>query len=138
MASLTTEARKLLDRRIANEAAQKIAKETKDALDKQQGVVHDMMEAAGDVSVTKDLGPGYGRVQLGRRKTIFGRVIDSEIALESLEKEGYGPEMAKTEIRKGPLNELIRTRLETGEALPAGVDFSETRYVQVTRRKTKA
>lgn len=137
MASLATEARKLLDRRVNNDAAQKTAKETKDALDKQQGVVHDMMEAAGDITVTKDLGPGYGRVQLGRRKTIFGRVIDSEVALEALEKEGYGAEMAKVEIRKGPLNELIRTRLETGEALPDGVDFSETRYVQVTRRKTK-
>lgn len=137
MASLATEARKLLDRRVNNDAAQKTAKETKDALDKQQGVVHDMMEAAGDITVTKDLGPGYGRVQLGRRKTIFGRVIDSEVALEALENEGYGAEMAKVEIRKGPLNELIRTRLETGEALPDGVDFSETRYVQVTRRKTK-
>lgn len=137
MASLATEARKLLDRRVNNDAAQKTAKETKDALDKQQGVVHDMMEAAGDITVTKDLGPGYGRVQLGRRKTIFGRVIDSEVALEALDNEGYGAEMAKVEIRKGPLNELIRTRLETGEALPDGVDFSETRYVQVTRRKTK-
>lgn len=137
MASLTTEARKLLDRRVTNDEAQKKAKETKAALDKQQEIVHTIMESAGDVSVTKDLGPGYGRVQLGRRKTIFGRVIDAETALTSLEAEGYGEEMAKTEIRKGPLNELIRTRLETGEALPDGVDFSETRYVQVTRRNTK-
>lgn len=135
--TLPSEARKLLDRRRENDEAQKAAKETKEALDKQQTIVHDILEAQEMPTATLDLGPGYGRIQLGKRKTIYGRVIDIDTAIAALEGEGYGAEMVKSELRKGALNELIRTRLENGEDLPDGVDFSETRYVQVTRRKSK-
>lgn len=135
--SLPSEARKLLDKRKADEEASKKHKETKERLEAQQRIVHDLLEAQEMPTVTLDLGPGYGRVQLGKRSTIFGRVIDIDTAIAALEKEGYGEEMVKSELRKGALNEMIRTRLENGEPLPDGVDFSETRYVQVTRRKKK-
>lgn len=135
--SLPSEARKLVDRRKKNDEAQKKAAETKEALDKQQRVVHDLLESQEMPTVTLDLGPGYGRWQLGKRSTIYGRVIDVDTAIAALKEDGYGDEMVKSELRKGALNEMIRTKLENGEPLPDGVDYSETKYVQMTRRKTK-
>lgn len=132
---LDTEARKLLDLRTASEKSAAAAKKDKEKLVEQERSFYEMLENQNVPTTTLDLGPGYGRVQFGRRKTIYSRVINIDAAVEALKAEGRSEEMIKTDLRKAPLNELVRDRLENGEPLPDGVDFSETRYIQVTRRK---
>lgn len=132
---LDTEARKLVDRRKANDTAQAEAKRTKKALVEQETAFYDLLEAENLPTATLDLGPEYGRMQFGRRSTIYSRVIDAETAIEALKAAGRGEEMIKNDLRKAPLNEMVRDLLENGQPLPAGIDYSETKYVQVTRRK---
>lgn len=133
--TLKTEARKLLDRRTANDAQQKLAKQTKEKLDAQQRVVYEMLEESGQKTTTIELGGDYGTVSLGRRKKTFARVLNIDILLKALRAEGREEETIKHDVRKAPLNELVKERLETGQAMPDGLDFSDTPYVQVTRKK---
>lgn len=97
-------------------------------------MVYDVMKDQGTETTTLNLGEGYGRVQLGRRETVRSRVIDLDAALDSFESEARVDEITKTEVRKAQLNELVRERLETGQPLPEGVDFTRTPFIQVTRR----
>lgn len=133
---LDTEARKLLDRREDNDKAQAVARKTKGAVVEQERVVFDLMKLLNQkTSGTLELGEGYGDVQLGRRETIRSRIIDHDRALEALEAAALVDEMVRADIRRAPLNELVRTCLETGQALPEGVDFTRTPFIQVTRKK---
>jgi hypothetical protein len=131
---LDTEARVLIDRRAANDKAQKAAKGTKLLLDEQQQLVHKLLEDLGMKTATLELGTGYGTVQVGRRQTIRSRVFDMEKALAWLSAHGRREEMTRDEVRKAPMNELVRECLETGQPLPEGVDYTTTPFVQVTRK----
>lgn len=136
-ARLDTLGRKLLDLRAINDKAQAAAKKAKADLDGHQRQVFDAMQDLGLKTTTIDLGPGYGTVQLGRRETIRSRIIDLDTALDAFEREARTDEITKTDVRKAVLNELVRERLETGQKLPDGVDFTRTPFIQVTRRKSK-
>lgn len=131
---LDTEARQLIDRRLANDRAQKAAKLTKLRLDEQQELVHKLLEDANMKTANLELGEGYGTVQIGRRETIRSRVFDMDKALAWLEENSRREEMTKDEVRKAPMNELVRECLETGQPLPDGVDFTTTKFIQVTRK----
>lgn len=131
---LDTAARKLLDLRADHKKKDQAAKAAKSELDEHQRVVFDLMRGMGLETTTLNLGEGYGRVQIGRRETIRSRVIDLDAALDAFESEARVDEITKTEVRKAQLNELVRERLETGQPLPEGVDFTRTPFIQVTRR----
>jgi hypothetical protein len=133
--TLQTEARKLLKLRADNDKKQKAAKKSKVKLDAQQRVVYEMMEAEGQKTVTLELGGEYGTISLGRRKKTFARVLNIDELLASLRAEGREEETIKHDVRKAPLNELVKERLETGQPMPKGLDFSDTPYIQVTKKK---
>lgn len=84
--------------------------------------------------ITLDLGDKWGKRQFATREKRFARVIDGETLAKSLAAEGLSEGYTKTEFQKGALNDLVRNRIESGEPLPDGVDWSETPYVQVTKR----
>ena len=96
-----------------------------------EGLVWDKMDANGDASIKKDL-PDYGIVRIVRRNTIYSRVADLDVLLDSLEQEGRLDELTKPGIEKKRLNELVRECLETGTPIPEGADFYEKRYIQIT------
>lgn len=133
-ARLDTEARKLLDLRRLDDEAQAKAKKTKKDREEQEQRIHDLLEETNQPSTTLDLGPGYGRWSLQRRRTIFSRVIDKDVALASVEAAGRKDEMFDRTIRKAPANQWLKECLERGEELPDGFDFSETKYITATRK----
>lgn len=133
--TLRTAARKLLKLRDEAAKAKKAKDKADEALAAQQRLVYDLMEGEGLPSVTIDLGGKDGVVQLGRRTKVFSRVFNLDKLIEALKAEGRLEEAIKSDVRKAPLNELVRERLETGEPLPEGLDFSQTPYIQVTRKK---
>lgn len=132
---LKSEARKLLKLRDTAKKADTEAKRAKDARNAQERVVSDLLEDQDVKTTTIDLGEPYGEWKVGRRKKIFSRVFDLDKLLEALRAEGREEEAIKHDVRKAPLNELVRERLETGEPLPDGLDFSETPYIQMSKSK---
>lgn len=93
-----------------------------------------MRAASQESSGVLDLGK-LGKWTFARRETKRARVIDRETAIAALKAEGKDDGYTVTEIRKAPLNELVKTLQENGEPLPDGIDFSVTRYVQATKKK---
>lgn len=131
---LDTLARRVLEARREYEDKRKAKTKAEEKKDDAERALHDELVKQKMPSATLDLGP-LGRWTFGRRSTIRSRIIDRETAIKSLAGEGKSDGYVVTELRKAPLNELVRERLETGEALPDGIDFSETKYVQATKKK---
>lgn len=93
------------------------------------------MEEGSDPTVTKDLGPPYGRVQFQRRETITGRVLNDEAAEEALRAMGLEDAiLGPRKVRQKVLSEHVKTWLESGAPLPEGVDFNARRYVTVSKK----
>lgn len=94
------------------------------------------IEATEQKSGTWDLGPGYGTVQLTRRATTTGIVLNKEEAEKALEELGE-EFLGNREVRKKVLNDHLRDCLKTGKPLPKGVDFNTRRYLTTTIKKDK-
>lgn len=93
------------------------------------------LEDGGTKTVTVELGEGYGTVQFQRRETITGRVINDEAAAAALAEAGLGDAvLGPRKVRQKVLSEYVRSRLESGQPLWEGVDFSARRYVTVTKK----
>ena len=83
-----------------------------------------------------DLGE-LGTINLSIPKpTVFARVIDKDVALQSVKNSGRLDEMFDRTIRKAPANQWIRECLERGEEIPDGFDFSSSRHIRVERKKS--
>jgi hypothetical protein len=82
-----------------------------------------------------DLGPPYGTVRFTPRETKFGRVTDSERAIEWLEQHGKNASMTQVKVSKARLNEMVRERLELGQPMPDGIDWYASRGITITRPK---
>lgn len=134
---LEAEARKLIDLRQDYEGKRKLADKAEEKKKAQERVVYDLMSSEKQKTSTLELGPGYGDWSVGRRETIRGRIIDTDAALEAFDNEARSDEMAKVDIRKKPLNDLVRERLQTGQPLPPGVDFVRTPYIQLSRKQRR-
>lgn len=133
---LDTEARKLLKLREDHEAKDKAAKKAKQKREEQEEVVIELMEDLKQPSASVDLGGKYGTWRVTKPKpTIFARVIDKDVALESIQAAGRTEEMFDSTIRKAPANQWVRECLERGEDLPDGFDFSESSHITMTRKK---
>lgn len=82
-----------------------------------------------------DLGE-HGVVRFHPKQTIYGKIIDEDKALEYFEQRAMLDEVTAPKFAKKVINEMVRELHEQGESMPPGVDFSPTRYVQITRQKT--
>jgi hypothetical protein len=110
-------------------------KELADAAEKEyrahEAIVWEKMENNGDESLKKTL-PSGETLRVVKRGTIYSRVVDLDTLLDSLEQSGRVEEMTKPAVEKKRLNELVRECLETGSPIPAGADFYERRFLQLT------
>jgi hypothetical protein len=97
--------------------------------------VLDALEGLGIKNFTVNL-PGIGEIRFTKRKpTVYGRVVDPEVAYEALTAMGRGEELFAPKVQASRLNELVRESLEQGMPLPEGVDFYERAGVTVSRVK---
>ena len=138
---MNEELRKLLDLRAEADVADEKAKAAKRKRDSQEALVLEMMEergfGVGDGSLTLNLGGGYGKVQFVPNRTLYSKIFHEEDFLAWARETGREEEFFSEKPRKKPLNDLVKAALEDqdgGTEIPPGVDFSETRYVTVTKR----
>jgi hypothetical protein len=73
-------------------------------------------------------------LQLQRRETRRARILDYEAAAAALRDMGLDDEILEDQrkVRQQRLNQEVNERLENGDELPAGVDFTSTRFVSVS------
>lgn len=84
-----------------------------------------------------DLGEPWGKVSFGARETHYGRVIkgmESE-AIDYYTRTNQLQAMTEPKLVSKRLNEEVRAKLESGEAMPPGIDFYTRRGVTITRQK---
>lgn len=97
---------------------------------------HYLDEELGVKTITLELGEPHGTIQLQRRETIKGRIIDPEKAVAALREAGLGEAVLKDvpQIRQKVLNDHVRAALKSKAKLPEGVDFIPTRGITVSKR----
>ncbi len=112
------------------------ANKSKAAYDEYEAELWAAVKEAGIAgSQTFDFGSEVGKVRFTARKpTLYGRVIDKDAALASLQAEGLSEVIFEQSIRKGRLNELVRDRLEARGELPDGVDFYDDKGITISRK----
>jgi hypothetical protein len=130
---LDTEARKYVMLRQDAERKKRASDKAEDELNAQKQIIMDLMEDLNQPSTVIDLGGDIGKIRLTLPKpTVYARVIDKDVALESLQSAGRLEEMFDSTIRKAPANQWIKELLENGEELPPGFDFSESQRITLT------
>lgn len=132
---LDTLARYLITRRKAYEEAKKKTDKLEKEYKETQADFWETLDDQGMTTFTADLGPGFGKIQFQKRETIRGVVKDPEKAAASLKEAGLDAELlGAPKVHQRALSEHVRDWLQSGQALPEGIDFNPTRYVSVTRK----
>lgn len=117
------------DRDVAKKALERVEQSYREYEAELMGEI----EASGiKGSVKFDFDGDLGTIQFGTRKTVYGRIVDADAAMESFENEALSDEMTGTKFESRRLNEYVRDRLEQGQDLPPGVDYYERRYISVS------
>lgn len=81
-----------------------------------------------------DFGGDLGVIKFQPRRTIYGRIIDKNAALDAFEEEALLDEMTAPKIESRRLNEYVRDKVESHQELPDGIDYYERRYVTISRK----
>lgn len=132
----TAKLRRLMEAREKRDTS-KIAAETaeKEYRELESELWDEIDESPVEGSLKIDLGEPYGKVTFGVRETYYGRVLDTEAALEYFEQTARVDEFTQPKIVPARVNELVRERLEAGEPMPDGIDFYARRYIAMSRPK---
>jgi hypothetical protein len=85
-------------------------------------------------TVEFDFGGDLGIIRFQPRRTIYGRIVDKNAAMDAFEDEAIMDEMTAPKIEARRLNEYVRDRIEAGVELPDGVGYYERRYVTISRK----
>lgn len=134
MASLHALAVEVLEARADYEVKRKAKTKAEEKKKELEAKLNTRMQREKIPTTTLDLGEPWGKQQLGTRSKTFARVIDKEALARALEEEGLSEGYTKIDFQKGALNDLLRDRIRNGEPLPDGLDWSDTKYVQFTKR----
>ncbi len=86
-------------------------------------------------SLEFDFGGDLGVIRFQPRSTIFGKVIDKNAAMDSLENAALVDEMTSAKIEARRLNEYVREHYESGRELPPGIGYYERKYFAISSKK---
>lgn len=127
---------RLLELREAHDIADVQEKKTNAAYREYEAELYEALKDAGIEGTQKfDFGLGVGTASFRARKpTFYGQVIDKDVAISALKREGLSDAIMQDVIRKGRLNELVRDRLESGGELPEGVGYYDQKGISISRK----
>lgn len=129
MKPIEEEIRELAYLKAEMRATAAAAAKAKLAYDKAHRALWDRMDATG---VTRADVDGYAYSY--NKAKVYGTVADKRAFYEWAVTEGNAPELFDDEPREKLVNELVRQRIDNGEALPPGVNF----YTRETVSQRKA
>ena len=131
----TSQLRRMLAAREKHAKVAALEKEAKAEKVAAELEVHEAMEGNGDTSVTRDVGPPWGKVSFTANATIRGDIYDEEAFIEWAERQGFEKAMlGKPQPRKQAINQYVRRALKSKGDLPEGVEHHRTRYVTVKHK----
>jgi len=84
-------------------------------------------------SVEFDFGD-LGVIRFQPRKTIYGKIIDKQAALQAFEELMLDEEMTGKSFEARRLNEFVRDAVESGKELPDGVGSYERAFFTISRK----
>lgn len=119
--SLTKDANEVAELRALYEMAKVKMEELKEMYDRAHMALYARMEEE-DVGSIK-----VGNINFVRAKTVYGQVQDLSAFVEWAEENA--PELLERKARAAQLNEIVRERVEEGQALPDGIGFYVKTYV---------
>ena len=135
LAGLESKFRRLAELRDRRDYEKKAAENSERAYrEYEQQLFESIEDSALRGTVEFDFGGDLGIIRFQPRRTIYGRVVDKNAAIEAFENEALIDEMTAPRIEARRLNEYVRDRLENGQSLPEGVDYYERRYFTVSRK----
>lgn len=125
--------RQLADARRERDMAKQAEKRAEERYRSLEAEIVQMVEDSGMKGKwTFDFGGELGTISFQRKSTIYGRVLDLNTALETLEQEALVDEMTVPKIESRRLNEYVRDRLENGQEPGDGIDFYERKFVSIS------
>lgn len=131
--------RRLMEARERNNLAAIEKKKAGEAKAEAELAVYELLvdsDVVGEFSL--DLGPPWGVQGFTHDSTIYGRVLDKDLAVHSLRMTGHDDILVREQsVAEGRLNEHVRDLLETGQPIPDGIDFNDRKRVKVSAKKKK-
>jgi hypothetical protein len=118
---------RLAELKEAKASTARAAKEADAEMKRYQADLYMDMAEAGMTSF------GTTRGQFVRKSTTYGTIKDRAAFISWCDENGVTDDYIKEVEEDGRLNELVRSRLDTGEELPPGVDFYTRDYISHTK-----
>lgn len=132
----TAKLRRLMELREARDTSKVAAETAETEYREAESELWDELEESPITGAIKiDLGSPYGKVTFSPRETFYGRVLDTEAALDYFEQSAQIDEFTAPKIVPSRVNELVRQRIENGEPMPEGIDWYPRRYIAISRPK---
>lgn len=134
--ALASKFRRLMEAREERDITEKAAKNAEKFYREVEAELYDELEDSpikGSIKI--DLGEPYGTVTFQPKETYYGRVLDTDQALDYLDARALADEFTKPKIVMARIHELVREKLEQRQPLPDGLDFYAKRYISISRPK---
>lgn len=145
LAHLDPHLRELMKRRDAYEKAKSASNAAYERKQEQEAFVHELLTSStnkrSQTTITRDIGPPWGEVRFQRTEQMWGKVYDHDAAVKAIEQEGGDLMEALVEpsthvkFRQKALNDLVKSRREAGQDLPAGIEPAPRKGVSVSVKK---
>lgn len=119
------------ERDYAKKAADRAEKDYREL---EAEIIADLENSSRRGSIKFDFGGDLGVIQFVAKKTIFGRIIDKDAAIESFEREARVEEMMGEKFESRRLNEYVKEKMENQQDLPPGVGYYERKFIQISEK----
>lgn len=125
--------RRVVETRKAHATATQKVATTKKKKQEAEQALYDELETMKlrTANVEVDI-PGIRSIGVQRTETKYADIIDEDALLEWANNAARTEETFRSEVRKGIMNELVRTYLESGWDLPPGVGWYEKKGVKLS------
>lgn len=87
----------------------------------------ELYESMKNVGIDQFRTAEFGLISLANR--LYGKIINMNMAEKWLKKEGLFNEVLQLKPVVARVNEMLKKRIEAGEAIPPGFDYSLTRTI---------
>lgn len=133
-----TMAIRVIKAREAFEAATRAKTNAESAHKRAQAALWENLNDADETTVTIELGDPYGKVSFTKRETIRANILAERRAeaVASIRASGLADALLSDQpnFNGKALNDHVREWIKNGNPLPDGIDFSSTKYVNVSMK----
>jgi hypothetical protein len=129
-------ARRLLESKVKRDELKQALKDAeKEFREREAEFYEELEDATGGKTLPINLGEPWGTVKFRTRETYYGKIIDQDAAQDWFEQRAMIDEVSSPKFVMARINEIVRERIDLGQPMPPGIDFSPNRGVTISREK---